>query len=240
MLTDSSLNKRLPRSKYLWRGAPKDLHAPTVIAEFQGAEVSLRTNYVLIDFENVRPEAVSLLDGEHFKIMVFIGAAQSSVPFAFAAGLQCFGSRVDYIKISGNGPNALDFHIAFYIGQLAQADPTAYFHIISKDTGFDPLVSHLRAKKIYAGRVKDISDIPSIKLARAASVDERLSLVIENLQKRTAGRPNSVKTLSNTIAALFQKRLCDAEVAALVDGLRSQGYVSIAKTKVSYALPRDG
>lgn len=200
----------------------------------------MRTNYVLIDFENVRPEAVSLLDGEHFKIMVFIGAAQSTVPLAFAAGLQCFGSRVEYVKIGGNGPNALDFHIAFYIGQLAQTDPTAYFHIISKDTGFDPLVRHLRAKNIYAGRVKDIPDIPSIKAARAASVDERLSLVIENLQKRTAGRPNSVQTLSNTIATLFQKRLCDEEIAALVDRLRSEGYVSVAETKVSYALPREG
>ncbi len=202
----------------------------------------MRTNYVyvLIDFENVRPEAVSLLDGEHFKIMVFIGAAQSTVPFAFAAGLQCFGSRVEYIKIGGNGPNALDFHIAFYIGQLAQTDPTAYFHIISKDTGFDPLVRHLRAKNIYAGRVKDIPDIPLIKLAQAVSVEDRLTLVIENLQKRTTARPNSVNTLSNAIATLFQKRLCDEEVAALVDRLRSQGYATVAGTKVTYTLPRDG
>jgi hypothetical protein len=64
--------------------------------------------------------------------------------------------------------------------------------------------------------------------------------VIENLQKRTASRPNSVKTLSNTIAALFQKRLCDAEVAALVERLRSQGYVTVAESKVSYALPQNG
>ncbi|MGB3133499.1 MAG: hypothetical protein WBB04_02865, partial [Candidatus Macondimonas sp.] len=65
-------------------------------------------------------------------------------------------------------------------------------------------------------------------------------LVIENLQKRPAGRPKNVKTLSNTIAAIFQKRLCDEEVAAIVERLRSQGYVTIAETKVSYALPQNG
>lgn len=33
-----------------------------------------RTNYVLIDFENVQPEAMSMLDHEHFKVLVFVGA----------------------------------------------------------------------------------------------------------------------------------------------------------------------
>jgi len=50
------------------------------------------------------------------------------------------GERAEYVRISGNGSNALDFHIAFYIGQLAAHEPDAYFHIISKVTGFDPLI----------------------------------------------------------------------------------------------------
>jgi hypothetical protein len=46
-----------------------------------------------------------------------------------------------------------------------------------------------------------------------------------------------VKTLTSTINALFLKSLPDEEIAALIDGLRQQGYISIATTKVSYALP---
>jgi hypothetical protein len=52
--------------------------------------------------------------------------------------MQALGAKAQYVKISGNGSNALDFHIAFYIGHLGAVDPTAYFHIISKDAGFDP------------------------------------------------------------------------------------------------------
>lgn len=65
------------------------------------------------------------------------------------------------IKLSGNGSNALDFHIAFYLGVLAVRDSAAYFHIISKDTGYDPLIRHLRAKNIKAHRFED--DILIIK-----------------------------------------------------------------------------
>lgn len=46
---------------------------------------------------------------------------------------------------------------------LAVRDPAAYFHIISKDTGFDPLVQHLGAKQVKAHRFQDVTDIPVIK-----------------------------------------------------------------------------
>lgn len=55
--------------------------------------------------------------------------------------MQQLGADAQYIKIGGSGKNALDFHLAFYIGELSARDPEAYFNIVSKDTGFDPLVS---------------------------------------------------------------------------------------------------
>ena len=85
----------------------------------------MRTNYVLIDYENVQPSALSVLEKEHFKVIVFVGASQVKVSFDVAAQLQRLGPSATYVKISGNGPNALDFHIAFYIGQLASVEPDA-------------------------------------------------------------------------------------------------------------------
>ena len=116
----------------------------------------MRTNYVLIDFENVRPESLALLRADHFKAFVFVGANQKKVPFDLATAMQHMGARAEYVKIAGSGPNALDFHIAYYIGQLASADPDGYFHIISKDAGFDPLVTHLKSKKFLAARFKQL------------------------------------------------------------------------------------
>ena len=105
----------------------------------------MKTNYVLIDYENVQPEAMAVLNEEHFKVIVFVGANQAKVSFDVASALQQMGERAEYVRISGNGSNALDFHIAFYIGQLAAREPDAYFHIVSKDTGLDPLVQHMKA-----------------------------------------------------------------------------------------------
>jgi hypothetical protein len=76
---------------------------------------------------------------------------------------------VEYVQISGSGPNALDFHIAFYIGQFAAQDPTACFHIVSNDTGFDPLIEHLKSRKISAARTPSIDSIPAIKNGGANS-----------------------------------------------------------------------
>lgn len=53
------------------------------------------------------------------------------VPVEFANELQKLGSDAEYIRISGNGSNALDFHIAFTIGELSKADPNAYFHVVT-------------------------------------------------------------------------------------------------------------
>ncbi|ABU56815.1 PIN domain-containing protein [Roseiflexus castenholzii] len=121
------------------------------------------TDYVLIDYENVQPDLLPLLDHKQMRVIVFVGACKKSVPFEFAAAMQRLGRRATYVKLSGNGSNALDFHIAFYLGVLAVRDSAAYFHIISKDTGYDPLIQHLRARDIKAHRFEDVRDIPTIK-----------------------------------------------------------------------------
>lgn len=129
----------------------------------------MTTQYVLVDFENVQPRNVGLLRGGPFRIKVFVGASQSKVSFDTAQVLQSFGPDAEYIQIAGNGPNALDFHIAYYIGELSATHPDATFHIISKDTGFDPLLKHLKARGIDCKRSAAITDIPHIKAIAAGA-----------------------------------------------------------------------
>lgn len=197
----------------------------------------MKTNYVLIDYENVQPEAMAVLGQEHFKVIVFVGASQTKVTYEVASVLQKFGDRAEYIKISGNGSNALDFHIAYYIGQLASKDPEAYFHIVSKDTGFDPLIQYLKTNKILACRSKDVTEIPLVKAANTKSPADKLVVIIGDLQRRGSAKPRTVKTLSSTINSIFQKQVSDQEVASLLDLLVKQGVVTVNGTKVSYSLP---
>lgn len=199
----------------------------------------MKSNFVLIDYENVQPEAMSALVEEHFNVIVFVGANQAKVSFEVASALQQLGDRAQYIKISGNGSNALDFHIAFYIGELASRHPNAFFHIVSKDTGFDPLIQHLKTRKILAGRSKSVVDIPIVKAASSKSPSERIEIIVADLKRRGSAKPRTVKTLSSTIQAIFQKQLSDEDVTGLVNGLNKKGIVKISGTKVAYSLPDD-
>ena len=78
--------------------------------------MNTRTQYVLIDFENVQPTDINLLKSGTFEIKIFLGANQNKLPLSLVSTLQCLGERVEYIALETGGKNALDFHIAYYIG----------------------------------------------------------------------------------------------------------------------------
>ena len=197
----------------------------------------MRTNYVLIDLENLQPDSLLGLDADHFRVIVFVGANQTKIPYELAEALQKLGGKAQYIKISGNGNNALDFHIAYYIGKLANSDPNAYFHILSEDTGFDPLIKHLKEQKIGVVRSKAVEEIPLLKAANTKSLSEKIEVVIGNLKQRGASKPRTVKTLSSTITSLFQKQLPGEELTLLLAELQTKGIITVNENKVSYALP---
>lgn len=156
--------------------------------------------------------------------------------FEVAESMQALGSNGSYVKISGNGSNALDFHVAYYIGRIACEDPTAFFHVISKDAGFDPLISHLKSKKILAARHKDVTEIPLLKAANSKTLTEKVDVVVANLKQRGAARPRTVKTLSSTIGSLFQKHLGEGDIKAILAELKKAGHAVVDGTKVSYGL----
>lgn len=195
------------------------------------------TNYVLIDFENVRPNNLELLSKHPFKVFVFVGANQAKIPYDLAAAMQQLGDDGVYVKIGGSGKNALDFHLAFYVGELAAKDPKAYFHIISKDTGFDPLIKHLKARGIQIQREKDLAEIPVLRVSTATNIDEKIDAIVKNLAARGHSRPRKEKTLANTINSLFTKKLEEKELKSLVNELQKRKYIAVSEGSVSYKLP---
>lgn len=200
----------------------------------------MKNNYILIDFENVQPKNLALLNGRPVKVFVFIGANQAKVSYELASTMHDLGSKAEYVKIAGNGPNALDFHIAFYLGQIAERDPGADFHIISKDTGFDPLIKHLKGKKISVQRKSDLSQIPLFRTSKVASsktktdAETKIDTILKDLSARGKARPRKTKTLANTINSLFKNTLKEKQLTALIEQLRQRGHIVIDNEKVSY------
>ena len=192
----------------------------------------MKKNYVLIDYENVQPDAMEALDRDHYNVIVFVGSNQAKVTFEVASVLQRLGDRASYIRISGNGGNALDFHIAYYIGLLSAEEPSAYFHIVSKDKGFDPLIEHLRSKQVLAGRSTSVSDLPLVKAESSKSMAEKAAAVAAHLER--IHKPRTVKTLGSTINSLFQKTLSEEDVQRVIAELARKGVIAVNESKVSY------
>lgn len=99
-------------------------------------------------------------------MLVFMGA-QQKVGSSLIEAVQALGERGRFIRIAGNGPNALDFHIAYYLGQWTMRDPQANFLIVSKDTGFDPLITHLSGNGIQVKRL--CVELPAKKATKKAT-----------------------------------------------------------------------
>lgn len=201
----------------------------------------MKTHFYLIDLENVQPSQLELLRGD-VRIKIFLGQHQTKIPVELAAAIQAHGPAAEYVKVSGNGPNALDFHVAYYLGRLAVEHPEAAFHIISKDTGFDPLVQHLKSKKISCDRSADVKAAPKsptpkppaeAEPAKAPTAAlERAKLYLANLK---AAKPAKLATLRNALKAYLGGSLADAELDALLEKLKKANLLRVeAGGKVSY------
>jgi hypothetical protein len=216
------------------------------------------TNYVLVDFENVQPASLAALATGQYRVKVFVGASQAKgrISFELVHSMQMLGANAEYVKIARTGKNAVDMHIAYYVGRLLEKEPNAVVHIISKDTDFDPLIEYLHAKGSTCKRVKTIAEIPKHVAARAAihasknvkhtphvptprrPHAEKLAPIIKHLHS-LSGKPATSKKLAQTIATFFKQHggeLPEKTVTLLIDELVRLKYVSQNGGKVSYHL----
>jgi hypothetical protein len=192
-------------------------------------------SFLLVDFENVRDLALSRLSAE-WCVRIFVGRSQNSIPFSLTEEAQKLGERLQWIKIQGDGRNNLDFHLAYYLGLLSAAHPSASFVILSRDHGFDALISHLVQRNIACRRIDSFSELialpPDPQFARVWTV-------LSKIEKKS--RPRKRKTLAQLISSVFQKKLPEPEIQRLVEELFAKGMVAESNNALTYpteAVPR--
>lgn len=102
---------------------------------------------LLVDYENVQALDVSTIPPD-VRVHVVLGAKQKPVVEKVAAKLKPLGSRATVNRIKTLAPNAVDFCIAYYLGEELAQRPGTSCIILSKDKkGFDPLVLHLTKER---------------------------------------------------------------------------------------------
>jgi hypothetical protein len=123
------------------------------------SDVAPPMNQVLLDFENVHQVDLSVFGSRPVSLTLLLGAQQTKIETSLLEGVMQQAACVQIVRLESSGRNALDFALAYYLGRVALTDPTAHFHIISKDKGFDSLITHLRSRHIKAHRHDGFSQI---------------------------------------------------------------------------------
>jgi hypothetical protein len=161
--------------------------------------ISPPMNHVFVDFENVHQVDLSLIGAKSVSFTLMVGAKQTKLDSDLGEKLMAHSSSVQLVKLKSSGKNALDFALAYYLGRAALADPTAYFHIVSKDGGFDPLIEHLRARHIHVQRHVSCAELTFSWPGKKAPVGE--PIVEKPVVKKVAAKKVATKTVAKKVAA---------------------------------------
>jgi PIN domain len=128
-----------------FRSTPPDLPSPV--------------NHVFVDCENVHHVDTEVIGQKAVNFMFLYGPKKAKFDVAVVQKLIEHAASVQLVRLTSSGRSALDLTLAYYLGRCVLADPTACFHIVSKDEGFDPLIEHLRSQHINARRHDDFTTL---------------------------------------------------------------------------------
>jgi hypothetical protein len=198
---------------------------------FFSYEVPLIHKLLLIDFENVQQFDFSPLD-DNTNVIIFVGASQNTIPIELVTSTQKLGTRVEWQRAEGNGRNALDFHIACYLGRVLEKSPQVHCIVLSKDKGYDPLLRHLNRMGLKCRRINSLLELDP----RSGPLDDpnykRVVEVLSKSDKKT--RPRRVKTLSQHISSIFQKNISQQDVDRIINMLFANKMISETNNTISY------
>jgi hypothetical protein len=218
-------------------------------------DLSPPLNHVFVDYENVQALDLSVFRGKGVTFTLLVGPHKKKLDVELVEMLFTHAASVEFVRLDSSGKNALDFILAYYVGRAVAADPEGFFHIISKDKGYDPMIKHLQSRHLRVRRHDDFSTLTfsgaglkapvALKAATALAVpkttttaaDDLMIEVVAHLRKQVKNRPKKRKSLVSHLTTFHGKRRSATEVEALIAGLTNLGHITIdGKDAVTYSL----
>lgn len=106
-------------------------------------------NLYFVDFENLPTLSFDKINPDEDQVVVFVGKNQTKISIDTVIKTQVLGKSVVWMKMDGSGRNALDFHIAYYLGHftasLEAAKLECNIFVVSKDGDYDILINHIQS-----------------------------------------------------------------------------------------------
>ncbi len=193
-------------------------------------------NHVFVDFENVPKIDLSLIGNKSIHLTILLGPKQTKLATDLVEKLMEHASSVKMIRLESSGKNALDFTIAYYVGRTTSAHPGSYIHIVSRDTGFDPLVEHLKKRHVRIRRHDSFDTLTfshnaAAPKGEAPKPDDALLRVVAHLKKNAKNRPKKKKTLLGTIQSQLGKDTAEAKAEEVLATLCKEKRLSIGNNE---------
>jgi len=191
---------------------------------------------VLVDYENIQN-----LDGIDkildYDMKVLVGKNQTKIPIDLVLQTQQLGKSLEWLKVNGQGKNALDFYISFYMGKYLEAKKYTNFVIVSKDTGYDPLIEHINevAGSRMVKRVTNIIQVSQKQLDK--TITPELKKLIDQLKKIQGNkRPKKRSTLTGFATSVFANQKSKDEINKIVEELYTRKLISEANGIIKYEI----
>ena len=188
---------------------------------------------LLVDYENIQKVELSNIPNDT-KVYLVFGAKQKKLPTDLVLQGDKMKDRFTYVSINEMQHNAVDFCIAFYLGEYLARHPKVECIILSKDKkGFDPLVKHLKIDREFkVRRVDDQKEAFHPDISRAIK-DNFLNAVEKLKGEKTL--PKKRSGLEGKIKSYFPNASSN-ERSELVNRLFEEGMVSVSGAKLSFRL----
>ena len=192
---------------------------------------------LLVDYENVQAvDLVSLPEDVH--VLFVLGTKQTKLPTDLTIQAHALGDRFRYVPIKGQAPNAVDFCIAFYLGEFFSRNEGSECVVLSKDKkGFDPLVRHLIDDRgLSVRRVNAFADAFGRRSVVVPSSGDAYARIVELLRKEPPRhRPRKRTGLEGKIRSYLPGSTAECR-DALLKRLFVDGRVTEAAGKLGYEL----
>jgi hypothetical protein len=116
----------------------------------------MKTQIILVDWENVQPELLPALNLDGTRVLVFIGPQHHKLPFPLVQAVQKLGDRAQYVQVSKQGNDALDMRRAI-AKAITLLESTRADHRAQADELLTALLPHT-GKSLRLG----ISGVPGV------------------------------------------------------------------------------
>ena len=118
-------------------------------------------NYFLVDYENVKTQGLNGVNklSEEDTVCIFYSENADSLTFGLHRRLNESKANILFQRVEVGQKNALDFQLSSYLGYLIHENidnPYNYF-IVTKDKGYESLITYWKKKKTNVSIVVDVS-----------------------------------------------------------------------------------